>query len=106
MRLPAFAAVFAVAVAAGCGGTKTVTETKTVGAAATTTSDLAPPTELVLFGHIESLSRDGEAYELRFDPAWFLSGETANRAAAEDGVVEPGSRSRTTTTWWKRAIGC
>lgn len=27
---------------------------------------------------------------MRFDPAWFLSGEAANRAAAEDGAVEPG----------------
>jgi hypothetical protein len=27
---------------------------------------------------------------MRFDPAWFTSGATANAAAAEDGVVEPG----------------
>ena len=27
---------------------------------------------------------------MRFDPAWFLSGDTANTAAAEDGAVEPG----------------
>src|SRR6266545_7570243 len=27
---------------------------------------------------------------MRFDPAWFLSGLTANVAAAEDGAVEPG----------------
>jgi sugar lactone lactonase YvrE len=27
---------------------------------------------------------------LRFDPEWFLSGVTANKAAAQDGVVEPG----------------
>ena len=27
---------------------------------------------------------------MRFDPEWFLSGETANEAAAEDGAVEPG----------------
>ena len=43
-----------------------------------------------LFGHIESLRAEGDHYELRFDPAWFLSGETANRAAAEDGAVAPG----------------
>jgi hypothetical protein len=43
-----------------------------------------------LFGHIESLTDKGNLYELRFDPAWFLSGETANVAAAEDGAVEPG----------------
>jgi hypothetical protein len=42
------------------------------------------------FGHIRSLTRMGDRYELRFDPAWFTSGITANTAAAEDGVVEPG----------------
>ena len=42
------------------------------------------------FGHIDSLTRKGDHYELRFDPAWFTSGETANAAAAEDGAVEPG----------------
>ncbi len=29
-------------------------------------------------------------YRLRFDPALWLSGETATRAAVEDGVIEPG----------------
>jgi hypothetical protein len=42
------------------------------------------------FGHIASLTKKGDDYELRFDPAWFTSGVTANTAAAEDGVVAPG----------------
>ena len=42
------------------------------------------------FGHIRSLVRKGGHYVLRFDPAWFTSGVTANTAAAEDGAVEPG----------------
>lgn len=42
------------------------------------------------YGHIASLTRDGDGYRMRFDPAWFTSGVTANVAAAEDGVVEPG----------------
>jgi hypothetical protein len=42
------------------------------------------------FGHIKSLVRQGDHYVLRFDPAWFTSGVTANTAAAEDGAVEPG----------------
>ena len=42
------------------------------------------------FGHISSLTRKDDLYEMRFDPAWFTSGVTANVAAAEDGVVEPG----------------
>lgn len=43
-----------------------------------------------IFGHISSLTQKGDQYEMRFDPAWFTSGVTANTAAAEDGVVEPG----------------
>ena len=36
------------------------------------------------------LKRKGSDYEVRFDPALFLSGEAANVAAAEDGAVPPG----------------
>ena len=43
-----------------------------------------------LFGYVRSLEKSGNRYLLRFDPASFLSGETANRAAAQDGVVPPG----------------
>jgi len=43
-----------------------------------------------IFGHISSVTQKGDQYEMRFDPAWFTSGVTANTAAAEDGVVEPG----------------
>jgi hypothetical protein len=42
------------------------------------------------FGHIASLERDSGRWLLRFDPAWFTSGVTANTAAAEDGVVGRG----------------
>jgi hypothetical protein len=84
---PGLAVVLAAAAAAGCGG-KTVTETATVTVAAP--REPSPPGERTYFGHIESLAREGTSYQLRFDPAWFLSGETANTAAAEDGAVEPG----------------
>jgi hypothetical protein len=42
------------------------------------------------YGHIASLTPEGEGYRMRFDPEWFTTGVTANEAAAEDGVVEPG----------------
>ena len=42
------------------------------------------------YGHIASLTAEGDGYRLRFDPAWFTSGVTANEAAAEDGKVAPG----------------
>jgi len=74
--------------AAGCGSTKTVTRTVTVGA--TQKTGFGPPSELVEFGYIKTLKRKGSGYVMRFDPAWLLSGVTANTAAAEDGAVEPG----------------
>jgi hypothetical protein len=43
-----------------------------------------PAGQQSLFGHISSLTRRGNHYVLRFDPAWLLSGMTANRAALED----------------------
>jgi hypothetical protein len=54
------------------------------------TSFFGPPRELVLYGHISSLLRKGGRYELRFDPAFWLGGTTANRAAVEDGSIKPG----------------
>src|SRR5712691_13259832 len=74
--------------AAGCGSPKTVTRTVTVGA--TQKTGFGPPSELVEFGYIKTLKRKGSGYVMRFDPAWLLSGVTANTAAAQDGVVEPG----------------
>ena len=50
----------------------------------------APPQELALYGHVRALVRKGKAFELRFDPALWLHGVTANRAAIEDGVISPG----------------
>ena len=43
-----------------------------------------PAGQQSLFGHITSLTRRGNHYVLRFDPAWLLSGVTASRAALED----------------------
>jgi hypothetical protein len=87
-RTSAALAIVVVFAAAGCGGTKTVTRTVTVDGTAKT--DAGPPRVRVEFGTIHSLVRKGKGYELRFDPAWLLSGETANVAAAEDGVIKPG----------------
>jgi hypothetical protein len=76
------------AVVAGCGGTKTVTSTVTVDSSVK--HGVGAPIVQVLFGRIASLRPKGDAYELEFDPAWFLSGDTAGAAAAEDGAVPPG----------------
>ena len=75
-----------VAALAGCGSTKTVTRTVT----SPTKTGLGAPSTWTEFGHVKSLERSGRIWLLRFDPEWFLSGVTANKAAAEDGAVEPG----------------
>ena len=85
-RAVCVAALFVLA--AGCGGTKTVTRTVTVDSSAK--RGVGAPLEHVEFGYITSLERKGAGYELKFDPAWYLAGETANKAAAEDGAVAPG----------------
>ena len=50
----------------------------------------APAGQTVLYGHIKSLTRKGRRFELRFDPSWWLSGVTAQRAAVADGALQPG----------------
>jgi hypothetical protein len=50
----------------------------------------APPTVGTQYGHIRSLVRSGARYRMRFDPALWLSGATANRAAVEDGIIAQG----------------
>ena len=42
------------------------------------------PSNVALYGHIESLTLKGDHFEMRFDPALFLSGVTASRAKLED----------------------
>ena len=62
-----------------------------VSAATTAIRQLAgPPPTVVQYGYVRSLVASGDAYRMRFDPALWLSGKTANRAAVEDGVIPPG----------------
>jgi hypothetical protein len=49
-----------------------------------------PPKVQTMYGHIRSLVRRGARYELRLDPALWLEGVTAQRAAVADGVLRPG----------------
>ena len=43
-----------------------------------------PAGQTVLFGHIESVRRTGARFRMKFDPALWLSGLPAERAAFED----------------------
>lgn len=59
----------------------------------------------VFYGHIKSMSRTTHGYEIRFDPAWWLTGRAAEQAQFEDSgsrnvandyyIVDEGHRSLT-----------
>ena len=94
--LRAFALVAAVAAAAFAGlyfltepATSRATVSKTLTKTVTKTVVKQPCGDRI-FGHITALTPKGDHFELRFDPAWFTSGLTANTAAAEDGAVAQG----------------
>ena len=53
-------------------------------AAASSVAAARPCSDVALYGHIESLTPRGDHFEMRFDPAWFLSGVTASQAKLED----------------------
>ncbi len=61
-----------------------------VRAASRTQAFAGPPKVQTMYGHIRSLVRKGARYELRLDPAFWLEGSTAQRAAVADGVLAPG----------------
>ena len=66
--------------AAGCGGIRTVVKTTTI-------VKVPPPNASAdqrIYGQIRAVTRDGDRYLLKIDPAWFLTGVTANVAQAED----------------------
>jgi hypothetical protein len=52
--------------------------------AAASSAAARPCSDVALYGHIKSLTPKGDHFEMRFDPAWFLSGVTASRAKLED----------------------
>lgn len=85
LRIATAAALLALCVAASSAN----------GASAATspflpTPPLGPPHETAFYGHAKSLARKGGRWELRVDPAQFLVGLTAQRAAVEDGAIRPG----------------
>jgi hypothetical protein len=53
-------------------------------AAASSAPVARPCGDVAVYGHIKSLTPKGDHFEMRFDPAWFLSGVTASRAKLED----------------------
>ncbi len=87
-------ALSALLVGAGCASSRSAATPATV----TTSRDpspvrlpqATPAGETTLYGHITSLARTGRRFEMRFDPALWLTGVTAGRAAVEDKAIAPG----------------
>jgi hypothetical protein len=52
--------------------------------AVSASSSIQKQREVVYYGHVKSLTRKGNHFELRFDPAWWLTGLSARRAALQD----------------------
>jgi hypothetical protein len=86
VRRPAILAA-AVLVLAGCGGGEESSPDTSGTTSGTTTQTQAGGEQ---FGYIRSVSTAGPAATLAFDEAEFLTGEEAQRAAEEDGVVQAG----------------
>jgi hypothetical protein len=74
-------------VLAGCGGDDASSPATSGTTTGTTTQAQAAGEQ---FGYIRSVSTAGPAATLAFDEAEFLTGDEAQRAAEEDGVVQPG----------------
>lgn len=87
MKLPAVVIVVAATVALGVLAARPTAARPAADASAQLAG---PPRMQTHFGHIRSLTRSGGRFVLRFDPAFWLGGTTANRAAVEDGLVRPG----------------
>jgi hypothetical protein len=80
-----------VLVAAGCGGGDDENAAPATTQASTSTQQAPPaPSSAEHFGYIRSVSTAGPAATLAFDEAELLTGKAAQKAAEEDGVVEPG----------------
>lgn len=74
----AFLLVTVTALAAGCGSSA---KQSAQPASAATLPDRPAN---VLFGHITSMTRTDSGFDVKFDPAWWLTGVAAQRAALED----------------------
>jgi hypothetical protein len=80
-------AVLLVSVAAACAGGS---ESEATKSAFVPLPPAAPAGQSVMYGHIRSLARKSGRFEMRFDPARWLTGVAAERAAVEDKAISPG----------------
>ena len=77
-------------VAAGCGGGGADKAAPEPTQTSTQPAPTPGPSPAEQFGYIRSVSTAGPAATLAFDEAEFLTGDAAQKAAEQDGVVAPG----------------
>jgi len=77
-------------VGAGCGGGAADKAAPEPTQTSTQPAPTPGPSPAEQFGYIRSVSTAGPAATLAFDEAEFLTGDAAQKAAEEDGVVAPG----------------
>jgi hypothetical protein len=82
--------LLAVVLLAGCGGDERASTEPGGTTSATPALPSTTPTPPELFGYIRSVSTAGPTATLAFDEAEFLTGDAAQNAAEDDGVVRPG----------------
>jgi hypothetical protein len=88
--LPLYVAVVVAALAALAAAVSAFSSVSSPAAPVVRAQFISPPMVLTHYGHVRSVARSRGRYELKFDPAFWLGGMTANRAAAEDGAIRPG----------------
>jgi hypothetical protein len=79
-------------VAAGCGGGGADKAAPEPMQTSTQPAPTPGPSPTEHFGYIRSVSTAGPAATLAFDEAEFLTGDAAQKAAEQDGVVAPGEK--------------
>ena len=79
-------------VAAGCGGGGADKAAPEPMQTSTQPAPTPGPSPTEHFGYIRSVSTAGPAATLGFDEAEFLTGDAAQKAAEQDGVVAPGEK--------------
>jgi hypothetical protein len=81
---------FAVLLLAACGGDGGSSPEATRTTEPTATLPSTKPATVEHFGYIRSVSTAGPTATLAFDEAEFLTGDEAQNAAEDDGVIAPG----------------
>jgi hypothetical protein len=86
--VPAVAAVVLAAV--GAAHLQAASRVPQAGSPFLPTPPAGGPRQILIYAHIKSAAAKGGRFEVKVDPAEYLSGATANQAAIADKLIPPG----------------